>query len=518
VKADSEKPQDIPFYRDNPCIGALPPIWSAEEVTDRLLHLPRYDPELRSLPAHLRLHLVETIRQIFLPLSTHLELEQQISRMIRQGYLGRNPADAKFWAMTTKRLDSFEREEADPHRFPATPTGFVAYGIPGMGKTSCLLSILSQYPDLIRHTEYRGRPLTFYQIPWLYMNCQFDGSIKGFCHAFLKRVDTIAHTRYLNDMGNWRYSITDHLLAMATVAANHCVGLIAIDEIQYAGTTDSPALLRFLVQLVNTMGVPVLVLGTYKALRLLCKEFHQARRSCGPGDLEWKRHAEDDEEWKQLVEVVWSYQYTKQEAPLSPDLSHALYQECQGITDILIKVVMLAQMRAITTGREIVTPAIIESVARDRLTTVAPILKALRTENTKALKGVQDFIVSDVDTYITQLLEQNPAPTYLVQDLHPVTQPDMGLQLPTKAVESSENLLAKDAVTKKRQGNVTTKEGANPKTRSRSHETCKKDETVGVESSPLIAGLKKTEASGQDIYDVLKQDGCLPGLGQLGGV
>ena len=41
VKADSEKPQDIPFYRDNPCIGALPPIWSAEEVTDRLLHLPR---------------------------------------------------------------------------------------------------------------------------------------------------------------------------------------------------------------------------------------------------------------------------------------------------------------------------------------------------------------------------------------------------------------------------------------------------------------------------------------------
>ena len=78
-------------YMNNPLIEALPPIFSYEQ-SEELLHLyPDYNPKERKLDAHYRYHCVQRLFKYFQPLGKHLDIEQRISRVIRQGYISRNP-------------------------------------------------------------------------------------------------------------------------------------------------------------------------------------------------------------------------------------------------------------------------------------------------------------------------------------------------------------------------------------------------------------------------------------------
>ncbi len=75
---------------------------------------------------------------------------------------------------------------------------------------------------------------------------------------------------------------------MAQLAMNHSLGLLVIDEIQHlslAKSGGSEKMLNFFVNLVNTIGVPVVLIGTMKALSVLQSEFRQARRGSGQGDM-----------------------------------------------------------------------------------------------------------------------------------------------------------------------------------------------------------------------------------------
>jgi len=159
-------------------------------------------------------------------------------------------------------------------------------------------------------------------------------------------------------------------------------------------------MLNFFVQLVNTIGMPVVLIGTYKAIPLLRGEFRQARRSTGQGDLVWDR-MENDPLWRYFVESLWRYQYVTTSSPLTDQLSDTLYDVTQGITDFAVKVYILAQVRAIVSGVERVTSAVIRSVAADSLRLAAPVLEALKRRDNLALQRVEDVYI-DLDTLIDQ--------------------------------------------------------------------------------------------------------------------
>src|SRR5262249_41771200 len=141
---------------------------------------------------------------------------------------------------------------------------------------------------------------------------------------------------------------TDELLSdMALVAANHLLGVLVIDEIQRLSSARSGGadrMLNFFVQLVNMIGVPVVLIGNYKALSVLSGDFSQMRRGTGQGDLIWDRMARD-EQWQFFVESLWRLQYTQQVCRLEedPSLVDVLYDETQGITDLAVKAYLFAQ-------------------------------------------------------------------------------------------------------------------------------------------------------------------------------
>jgi hypothetical protein len=201
-------------------------------------------------------------------------------------------------------------------------------------------------------------------------------------------------TNYHPNYGGRRRLLDEMLSEMARVAANHCLGVLVIDEIQrlsQAGSGGAERMLNFFVQLVNTIGVPVVLIGTYKALALLSGEFSQMRRGTGQGDLIWDRMVRD-EQWRLFVESLWHFQYTRKRRTLQDDpaLSEVLYDESQGITDFAVKLYLFAQERAIESGKEEVTAAVIRSAAKDKLRLPQAVLDALRRGNQRVLERYED--------------------------------------------------------------------------------------------------------------------------------
>lgn len=418
--------QELSNYQGNPFIEALPAIMTEDEVMNTLARDPPYNDAERHLPSHLRLHAIQSALQCFAPLPVHLDLEQRFSRMIRAGYQMRNPIERNFWRNVDENCKKLNLSTTVvPNSAHSIPLGFTIIGFPGVGKSTSVEAVLSLYPQVIYHHRYRDRELNMAQLVWLKLECPHDGSVKGLCLNFFQTVDDLLGTNYARNYAAGRRTTDELLPHMARLAALHGVGVLVIDEInRLSGSKSGGAskMLNFFVQLTNSIGVPVVLVGTFKAKAVLSGEFHQIRRGTGQGDLVWDRMqkgewVDDNNEgdiakpqkpgvWQLLLESLWTYQYVKVPCPLSEELSDVLYEETQGITDFACKIYMLAQIRAIVTARtqrdEIINPDIIRSVARDSLRQAQPVLMALRRGDEQYLSTVPDINPISVDDFIQQ--------------------------------------------------------------------------------------------------------------------
>jgi hypothetical protein len=430
VRAAYREPE-IDNYAGNPCQEALPPHLTTEQAILRLKHYPEFRESYRNEPDELRYQLIQNSMRFFTPLDIHLDLYRRFSNLIRVGYLSRNPFSTASQKKKVSKLNTFDQyeDQYDPTQdeISSTAAGFHLAGISGIGKSFSLSRILNLFPQVIHHNSYRGRDFTHSQLVWLKIDCPFDGNPRGLCISFFKTVDAILGTTYKQNYVRDR-RLQDELLSdMVTVASNHYVGVLVIDEIQrlsLAKSGGAKRLLNFFVQLVNDIGIPVVLVGTYKALEVLSIEFSYMRRGTGQGDLIWDR-MENNKQWQVFVRSLFKAQYTRKSfsandrVPLSKGekqrgkqpqtLSDVLYEETQGITDLAVKVYMFAQERAIESGDEIVNAQIIRSVAKDKLCMLRDILKALKYGDKRALYRFEDVYPVAFKDYLITLPDQSKA-------------------------------------------------------------------------------------------------------------
>ena len=313
----------------------------------------------------------------------NIELERKISRALRQGYVSRNPFESKLaQGFCRDYYGTNPVNLKDDDGFYPSSFGFTLIGISGLGKTSSLKRILNMYPQIIVHSEYRGIPFSAYQVVWVKLECPHDGSIKGLLYEFFSEIDRLLGTNYYQKMMRTRATADAMMTVMNQVVRNCSLGLLVIDEIQHlsmAKSGGSEKMLNFFVNLVNNVGVPIILVGTPKAVKVLQGDFRQARRGSGlGGDMVCDR-IQKDEVWDLLVSSIWHYQWTRKETPFTPEISSILYEETQGIPDLLKKVYAIAQAYAISSGKEEITPYIIRKVAKENLKLVQPMLTALKT-------------------------------------------------------------------------------------------------------------------------------------------
>jgi hypothetical protein len=427
--------QELSIYRGNPLTEATPGPWTSEQVIKALGYYPDYSAEECDLPNHLRVHLLDTINDLFIPQGTHLDIEIKISRVLRAGLRRRNPLTSGYWRDEGKRIEALKAAiksgalERPPHQ--ARAKGFAIIGIGGVGKSTTVEKILLQYLQVIVHTRYKDVDLILKHLVWLKLDCPLDGSPKGFCLNFFHAVDSILGTNYYGRYAKRNRTLDDLLPDLARVASLHCLGLFVIDEIEnlsQAKSGGAAKLINFLVHLENAIGVPFLLIGTPDAIPILSGTFRLARRASEQGNVYWKRMPKlaekekpDDTDkastlWEQFIRKLFVYQYVKKRYSLNPDLakdkvSDALWEASQGIPALVITIFILSQQRAITTGKEEITPNIIKSVVKDDQSLIRDWIEDLKLNRVSKTRGKT---ASDLDfPYFDDVV--TPPPTSAVR-------------------------------------------------------------------------------------------------------
>ena len=390
-------PTSLPEYEGNPFIACLPPLLSQRQLSDALAARPEFHERERGYAASLRKHCIMRLGRYFEPLERQIQLADRFGMLLRQGYIGRNPLKHDYIRHLQNGAERVEAKSLTiPTRLPIenTAISFALAGCSGGGKSKAIEKVLHQYPQCIQHTV----PFSLVQITWLKLDCPHQGSPKQLCINFFSAVDRLIGTTYFKWYGNSRASVDEMMVHMAQVANLHALGVLVIDEIQHLNKSKigPEALLNFLVTLVNTIGVPVILIGTLSAIPLLQDNFRQARRASGLGSLIWDRMPKG-KSWDHFITKLWQYQWTRVPTVISSEIRDVLYDESQGILDIVVKLFMLAQLRAVSIGEvrsgpEVLTADLLRKVAREDFQVVRPMLDALRANDTKALLKYDDLL------------------------------------------------------------------------------------------------------------------------------
>ncbi|MFX4307773.1 AAA family ATPase [Acinetobacter soli] len=395
-------------YAGNPFIEALPPIM--QEIADikaNLIGKVDYNPEDILRSKNERIHLTaQLIHQFFQPITRHISLESKISILIRQGYIGRNIADGKLHQHLQNGYERIMSGDIKAFRFDAPKSTALSYsliGCSGSGKSTTLHRILNLYPQVIYHEKYN-----FTQLVYLKIDCPHDGSLKNLCLHFFKAIDVALGTDFERKVALKRLGIEALLNYMRQITNTYAIGVLVIDEIQHLSVKNSGGaekMLNFFVTLINVVGLPVVMVGTPKAKFIFDGDLRSARRGAGFGADIWepmKNHIPSPNtstrtEWTAFTNALWKYQWLTNKELLSDEIRDCWYELSQGVLDIVVKLFVLAQCRAIMTGLERITPRLLRQVYEDELKFVHPMIEALKSGDPNRIALYSDLTIPYVD-------------------------------------------------------------------------------------------------------------------------
>lgn len=407
----------IEKYKGNPFIEALPPPLSIEQIRKGLKGEVRFNHSDIFALGQDRAHLITSLLDdFFQPLPQHVQLSEKISLMIHQGYIGRNLCDGSLNSHMQNGYERIMQGDLSAFRFhhtKSTALSLSLIGCSGSGKTTTLNRILSTYPQVIFHESYNHT-----QVVYLKVDCPHDGSLKSLCINFFRALDQALNTDYETRYTRRRHGVETLLALMSQAATSHAIGVLVIDEIQHLSRSRSGGIekmLSFFVTLVNTIGLPVIFVGTPKARPIFEMDLRSARRGAGFGALQWepmKKESDSNDggkrtSWQAFTDTLWKYQWLqKREENLSSEVRNCWFDLSQGVLDVVVKLFVLAQLRAIATGIERITSGLLQKVYEDELKPVHPMLAALRSNDPERIAEYSDLMIPDIDMRLLQLRQK----------------------------------------------------------------------------------------------------------------
>lgn len=403
----------LPDYEGNPFIEALPPLMEPTELYKKLYSPIKYNDEERNLSKGQRIQILNRLKQLFIPNTKHIELYNKIYMALTDGYRYKNPFNPesvrrkanirrKYFNIDVDISDFCVDEDIDSNIY-TTSGGLCIFGISGSGKTVSTTKILNLFPQSIRHTEYKEHSLIENQIVYIKIECPTDGTIKSLCNAFFKELDEIIdNAHYFKNFGGERRGTM--VQNMPNAAINENIGLIVIDEIQHLVRSQykTKELLDFLVELINTIQVPILVIGTNKAYQLLQDNIRGPRRIGGSGFILWDRITNENE-WKMFMTALWQYQWTKEKVPLSKEIIQLFYEHSQGIIDFTIKLFIFSQANAIYSDYERIDVRIINETANKDLALTKKMREAIKSHDIQLMAQYEDILIPNEKERLEEL-------------------------------------------------------------------------------------------------------------------
>jgi len=168
-----------------------------------------------------------------------------------------------------------------------------------------------------------------------------------------------------------------------------------------------------LLSLCNMVKAPILFVGTTLASSVLTGDIAHSRRAIGP---EWNRlpryddvvpgDAADEQHsslWEDFITVLWQYQWTDEQAPMTPDMHELFYDLTQGVIDLAIKLFALSQARAILRGHAAITEALVSNVYEDNFKGLHLLLEAMRKNDIVTLERLGEVRTTNLASLVDSM-------------------------------------------------------------------------------------------------------------------
>ncbi len=345
-------PSPIKEHAGNPFIESLPPILSDRAFTKQATFHPACDPDERQLPRELRRHLIKRLDTLRVPATEIIRAHNKLDVELRSGYVDRDP---RLPEMRARMYGSYRFEEMTVCR---PPNCLLMTGLSGVGKTTLLESILGAYPQVIVHHGIMPGIGQQCQVVYIKVDCPQDASIRGLCSAVFYAIDQLLGTTYLREWSHSHCTIDDFLQCLYQIINNFHLGCLVLDELQHLSAAKAGGqarMLNLLVNLINGVGIPLVLVGTWALDGIVEQQMRNARRAVGVGTVGLYRFQRKDPMWLLFVRHLWNCQWVKNPVSLTEEIEEVLYDCTQGLRNGLVKLCIAAQTAALDDESETVT-------------------------------------------------------------------------------------------------------------------------------------------------------------------
>ncbi|WP_411682892.1 ATP-binding protein [Clostridium thailandense] len=316
------KDQIIDEYNNNPFIQALPTIRDNEEIITILSQNLKISKKELELDEYVRIHMLQRIyKGVFQVLPIHIKVFNMIDTLIRQGYVDRNPFNPEYIRHINKlgnKLISKDFSMSVHSNFVTTASCGLLIGFSGMGKTKIVNKVLDNTPQLICHNSYSDTDFNAIQVTWIKLEAPHNSSLKALSLNFIMKIDELIGSRNMERYAVKNLSVDAMLPIMGQLANNINLGLLVIDELQHLNKNTSQ-IMNYFVALMNTFGVPILLIGTPACYNMLTGELRIARRVTGSGEIIWN-NMKNDKEFRLFINGIWKNQYVRNRAKLDEEI------------------------------------------------------------------------------------------------------------------------------------------------------------------------------------------------------
>lgn len=361
----------------NDLCKCLPPMLYGKELDEALTVLPPYDPNVIHADAATRLVSLSDIYRVFLSNAMSREIYAKL-------YLGLlRSLQKKSSQMVPRQFVENQKaiQMVESSGILGGADSFTIIGASGIGKSSSIsrsIHLISKVPIIVTEKPYRQ------VIPCVMVQTPFDASVKSLLLEILRVVDSKLGSDYCAKAMHSRNTTVDTLIGcVSSVCINH-VGLLVIDEIQHiVGQKAGGSLARCLMQLINSSGISIALVGTPSVIPFLSDgEYQLARRSLGL----YYEPMEYGEAFRDLCTTLWRYQYVKHRTELDEPMMRWLYEHCNGNPSVLVSLLHDAQECSILDGQEVIAYDPLNTAYHKRLRMLHPHINHTRKPQTSRVK------------------------------------------------------------------------------------------------------------------------------------
>lgn len=334
----------------------LPAFLSADSYTQVSRWLPEYDKRIRNAPEVNRLMALNDIYQIYVPSAMSVEIYHKLYLSAVRSLGRKKGAKANI-----QRANNYRTMNGGPSKgILGGADSFTIIGPSGIGKTSAIMqAVCLSGGDGVMESKKPFMRLVLF----LNVQCPHDSSIKGVLLETLRQVDVGVGSNYYEQALKNRSS-TDTLIGMVSQALLNHVGVLIIDEIQNIRLSKNGLrLVAVLMQLINTTGVPICMVGTPEVKPLLESQAQMARRSVG---LEYGPLPLDDY-FHNFCRILFGFQYTAEKMNYTQAAVSWLYEHSAGLPAIVVGLWHDAQEISITSKYEKMDFSMLKTAYNNRL-------------------------------------------------------------------------------------------------------------------------------------------------------